>query len=328
MRPRTRVELPAEPITLSQRRFAPFPIQDHEMMEIYTAQRKQEWFETEINFSHDYDSWQKLSIHEQFFFKNTLANFANADQIVLVNVNSQLSAEIQVPEIVWNLAFQAHMEVIHSITYNMAIDTVIKDPQEKEMLFRSIETNPVVQPKMQWSQEWLNSDVALSDRMVGWCCVEGLFFASSFASLFWARKRGILPGISQSNELISKDEALHVKLGSAIYRRCENKLSLQEVQDIIESAVDIECKFAEDGLAVDLIGMNAGMMKKHIESQADALLVLLGYDKMYNTVTPFDFMFEFGLQGKTNFFERHNPDYARTDNSQVKKIQVQFDDDF
>lgn len=324
-KPRLRASLPVESLTQRNvRRFAPFPVEDTQMMELYKAQRSQEWFETEIDFSKDAEHWLKLSPQKQFFLKNTLANFANADQIVLVNVNSQLAKEITNPEIGWNLAFQAHMEVIHSLTYNISIDTVITDPKEKEELFRSIETNPVVMPKMEWSQEWLNDEVALADRMVGWGCVEGLFFASSFASLFWIRGENILPGLCESNELISSDEALHVQLSTGIYKRCDNPLSLEEAQNIVESAVDVECKFAEDGLPVSMLGMNASLMKIHIENQADVLLRLLGFNPMYNQETPFDFMFKFGLQGKTNFFEKHNTAYRKTDLSSVRDCKIKF----
>lgn len=324
-KPRLTAALPIERLTQRNvRRFAPFPIEDDQMMELYKAQRAQEWFESEIDFSKDAEHWAKLPAQKQFFLKNTLANFANADQIVLVNVNSQLAKEITNPEIGWNLAFQAHMEVIHSLTYNMAIDTVIADTQEKENLFRSIETNPVVMPKMEWSQEWLNEEVALPDRMAGWGCVEGLFFASSFASIFWIRKENILPGIGQSNEQIASDEALHVQLSTGIYKRCDNPLSIEEAQNIVESAVDVECKFAEDGLPVNMLGMNASMMKQHVENQGDVLLRLLGFDPMYNVETPFDFMFTSGLQGKTNFFEKQNTAYRKPDLSSVRTCKIKF----
>lgn len=312
-----------EPITVNQDRFSLDPPKYPQFVDLYKTQRNQEWFETEIDFSKDLESWNTLSKDEQFFYKNTLATFANADQVVLANVAGQLANELQFPEMIMNLAFQSHMEVIHSLTYNESIKTLIRDPEERDYLFRSILTNPIVKPKMEWSLVWLDPEVALADRLVAWTCVEGLFFASSFASLNYARSKGILPGVSYSNEFIASDEALHCVFSSMVYRECKNQLTTDDIHDLVGSAVDIECEFVRQSLPYELSGMNADLMQEHVKSQADVLFHLLGQEPFYNIKTPFGFMFGFGLDGKTNFFERRVADYVKSDASALKDAKFE-----
>lgn len=322
-KPRLKKDLPVEPITKNEDRFSLDPMKYPQFKHLYDTQRAQEWLETEIDWTKDYDDWCKLSSAEQFFFKNTLAFFANADLIVLENVSGQLARELAYPEMTINLAFQSHMEVIHALTYNDAIRAVIRDPVERDYLFKSVQHNPVIKPKGDWSVTWLDPEVALADRLAAWTCVEGLFFASSFASLNYARSRGLLPGISYSNELIASDEALHCVFSSMCYRECENKLTDDEMHELVGSAVDIECQFVRDSLPSDLIGMNADLMIQHVCSQGDVILKLLGHEPFYNVSSTFDFMFGFGLSSKSNFFERRVSDYVKSDASALKTERVQ-----
>lgn len=321
--PRLKKDLPVEPVTVNEDRFSLESAKYPQFDELYMTQRNQEWFETEIDFSKDWDSWNTLSKDEQFFYKNTLATFANADQIVLANVAGQLVNELHHQEMICNLAFQSHMEAIHARTYKAAIETLIRDPEERIYLFRSILTNPIVKPKMEWSMMWLDPEVALADRLVAWTCVEGLFFASSFASLNYARSKGILPGVSYSNEFIASDEALHCVFSSMVYRECKNQLTTDDIHELVGSAVDIECEFVRQSLPYELPGMNADLMQEHVKSQADVLFKLLGHDPFYKVKTPFGFMFGFGLDGKTNFFERRVPDYVKSDASALKEAKVE-----
>lgn len=313
--PRLKSDVPVEPITVADtRNLNLYPKRYPQLWETYEQQLKQHWTQHSIDFSQDLASWNTLQSGEQFFFKNTLANFANSDQILVINAGSTLIQEINIPIVQLNLVQQAAMEGIHGVTYNDAIDTVIKDPKERELIFDAARTSPIVKPKTSWCEQWLNPELALADRLLAWQMVEGLFFASSFASLFWARKRKILPGITQSNEYISKDEALHVELGSQIYDLCINKLEQEDAYALVETAVEIECKFARDGLPVNLLGMNAEMMEEHIQNQADCILLLNKYEPLYNVPeSPFEFMKGFGIPSKTNFFEKRSTDYEHVD---------------
>jgi ribonucleoside-diphosphate reductase beta chain len=291
-------------------RFVLFPIQNPQVWEFYKKAEASFWTAEEIDLSQDQKDWNNLNDNERHFIKHVLAFFAASDGIVNENLAINFMQEVQMPEARCFYGFQIMMENIHSETYSLLIDTYIKDPKEKDYLFNALETVPAVQRKGQWALTWINSE-NFAERLIAFAAVEGIFFSGSFCSIFWLKKRGLMPGLTFSNELISRDEGLHCDFACLLYSYLQNKLPEERVQAIIRDAVTIEQEFVTEALPVSLIGMNARTMSQYIEFVADRLLVSLGCGKIYNSTNPFDFMEMISVQGKTNFFEKRVAEYQK-----------------
>jgi len=302
-----------EPILVNNpNRFVLFPIEHDDIWQAYKTQQAMIWTAEEIDFQQDITDWEnKLTDDERFFIKHVLAFFAASDGIVNENLAENFVKEVQYTEAKFFYGFQIAMENVHSETYSLMIDTYIKDPKEKDYLFNAIETFPPVQKKAEWALEWIDNG-SFAERLISFAAVEGIFFSGSFCSIFWMKKRGLMPGLTFSNELISRDEGLHMEFAVLLYNNhLKNKLPKEQVQHIITSAVEIEKEFILESLPVRLIGMNADLMAQYIEFVADRLLVELGNEKVYNATNPFDFMDMINLQGKTNFFEKRVGEYQK-----------------
>lgn len=312
-------------------RFVLFPIKHQDIWELYKKQQESFWTVEEIDLYQDLADWEKLSDNERYFIKNVLAFFAASDGIVNANLAENFVNEVGYTEAMMYYGFQIAMENIHSETYSLLIDTYIKDKQEQEMLFNAIEHVPSVKKKAEWALRWVESD-SFVERLVAFAAVEGIFFSGSFCSIFWLKKRGLMPGLSFSNELISVDESGHTDFAIHLYNNhIVNKLSEERIKEILLSALTIEKEFITESLPVSLIGMNSDLMKQYLEYVADTLLVKLGCSKHFNSTNPFDFMVNIALPNKTNFFEKRVSDYAKanvTTNSDVKKDIFDFDADF
>lgn len=296
----------------NKRRFVLFPIRHDDVWKMYKQAEAGFWTAEEIDLSHDQKDWERMNDNERHFVKHVLAFFAASDGIVNENLAVNFIREVQIPEARCFYGFQVMIENVHSETYSLLIDTYIKDNAEKERLFNAIETVPCVKKKAEWALRWISrKNSSFAERLVAFAAVEGIFFSGSFCSIFWLKKRGLMPGLSFSNELISRDEGLHCDFACLLYNKLENKLSTERVQEIIGDAVAIEKEFVSEALPVDLIGMNAKMMCRYIEFVADRLLVALGYHRLFNATNPFDFMELISLQGKTNFFEKRVGEYQK-----------------
>ncbi len=307
----THTEKNTEPILKENKdRFVLFPIAHSDIWNMYKQAEASFWTAEEVDLSHDTKDWEKMSDGERHFVTHVLAFFAASDGIVNENLAINFIREVQVPEARCFYGFQIMMENIHSETYSLLIDTYIKDAAEKDKLFHAIETVPCVKKKAEWALRWIKHG-SFAERLVAFAAVEGIFFSGSFCSIFWLKKRGIMPGLSFSNELISRDEGLHCDFACLLYKKLQNKLSAARVQEIIADTVAIEKEFVSDALPVGLIGMNAQMMCQYIEFVADRLLVALGYPKKFQATNPFDFMELISLQGKTNFFEKRVGEYQK-----------------
>jgi ribonucleoside-diphosphate reductase beta chain len=309
-------------------RFVILPINYPRIWEMYKKHEASFWTAEEIDLSDDQKHWENLNDGERHFISHILAFFAASDGIVNENLAVNFMSEVQVPEARCFYGFQIMMENIHSETYALLIDTYVKDPAEKDRLFHAIDTVPAVQKKAEWALKWINNGT-FAQRLVAFAAVEGIFFSGSFCSIFWLKKRGLMPGLTFSNELISRDEGMHCEFACLLYSMLNEKLSKQEATKIITDAVEIEKEFVTDALPVNLIGMNAKLMSQYIEFVADRWLVELGYDRVYNAANPFDFMEMISLQGKTNFFEKRVGDYQKNGvlNSAESKAFT-LDDDF
>jgi len=298
-------------LTENPNRFVLFPIQHNDMWQMYKQAEASFWTAEEIDLGQDQKDWDSLNDGERHFISHVLAFFAASDGIVNENLAVNFMQEVQSAEARCFYGFQVMMENIHSETYSLLIDTYIKNPQEKDRLFNALETVPCVKKKGEWAIKWINSD-NFTERLIAFAAVEGIFFSGSFCSIFWLKKRGLMPGLTFSNELISRDEGLHCDFACLLYKdHLINKLPEARVQEIIRDAVMIEQEFVTDALPVNLIGMNAASMSQYIEFVADRLLVALGYAKIYNSTNPFDFMEMISLQGKTNFFEKRVAEYQK-----------------
>ena len=293
-------------------RFVLFPIQHADIWKMYKKQEASIWTAEELDLSPDLLDWEnKLNDDERFFIKHVLAFFAASDGIVNENLAENFLSEVQYTEAKFFYGFQIMMENIHSETYSLLIDTYIKDTKEKNYLFNAIETFDPVKKKAEWAIRWIENG-SYAERLISFAAVEGIFFSGSFCSIYWLKKRGLMPGLTFSNELISRDEGLHCDFACLLYNNhLVNKLPKEQVQKIIADAVEIEKEFVTESLPVRLIGMNADLMSKYIEFVADRLLTELGNDKIYNTSNPFDFMDMINLQGKTNFFEKRVGEYQK-----------------
>ncbi|RXM36969.1 Ribonucleoside-diphosphate reductase subunit M2 [Acipenser ruthenus] len=294
------------------RRFVIFPIQYHDIWQMYKKAKASFWTAEEVDLSKDIGHWESLRKEERYFISHVLAFFAASDGIVNENLVERFSQEVQVTEARCFYGFQIAMENIHSEMYSLLIDTYIKDPTEREYLFNAIETLPCVRKKADWAMNWIgNEEAQYGERVVAFAAVEGIFFSGSFASIFWLKKRGLMPGLTFSNELISRDEGLHCDFACLMFKHLVNKPSEGKVKEIIKDAVRIEQEFLTDSLPVNLIGMNCTLMKQYIEFVADRLMLELGFSKIFRAENPFDFMENISLEGKTNFFEKRVGEYQR-----------------
>lgn len=293
-------------------RFVLFPIKHHDIWEFYKHSEASFWTAEEIDLEQDLKDWDdKLNDDERHFIKHVLAFFAASDGIVNENLAENFLAEVQYTEAKFFYGFQVAIENIHSETYSLLIDTYIKKKEEKDYLFNAIETMDCVKKKADWALRWIEKG-SFAERLVAFAAVEGIFFSGSFCSIFWLKKRGLMPGLSFSNELISRDEGMHCDFACLLYtKHLKHQLSKERVTEIITNAVEIEKEFVTDALPVKLIGMNAELMTQYIEFVADRLLVELGNEKIYGSKNPFDFMEMISLQGKTNFFEKRVAEYQK-----------------
>jgi len=302
-----------EPILVKDNnRFVLFPIQHDDIWSFYKKAEASFWTAEEIDLEQDLVDWnEKLNDDERHFIKHVLAFFAASDGIVNENLAEHFLAEVQYTEAKFFYGFQITIENIHSETYSLLIDTYIKDNKDKDYLFNAIDTIPCVKRKADWALRWIDEG-SFPERLIAFAAVEGIFFSGSFCSIFWLKKRGLMPGLSFSNELISRDEGLHCDFACLLYtRHVVNQLPKETVTKIVTDAVEIEKEFVTDAIPVKLIGMNADLMKQYIEFVADRLLVELGCSKVYNSSNPFDFMDMINIQGKTNFFEKRVAEYQK-----------------
>lgn len=310
-------------------RFVIFPIQHQELWEEYKKQQACIWTAEEIDLSADLDDWRNvLNDDEKHFVKHVLAFFAASDGIVNENLAENFVREVQYTEAKFFYGFQIMMENIHSETYSLLIDTYISDAAEKHKLFHAIETIPAVKKKAEWALKWINS-THFQERLIAFAAVEGIFFSGSFCSIFWLKKRGLMPGLSFSNELISRDEGMHCDFAVLLHNKyLANKVSEARIKEIITSALEIEKEFILESLPVRLIGMNSDLMSQYLEFVADRLLVSLGCSKVYNSENPFDFMTNISLQGKTNFFEKRVGEYQKAGVLNSSENSFDMDVDF
>ncbi|KAM7223631.1 Ribonucleotide reductase, small chain domain containing protein [Rhypophila decipiens] len=327
-------------------RFVLFPIKYHEIWQMYKKAEASFWTAEEIDLSKDLHDWNnKLNDDEKFFISHILAFFAASDGIVNENLVERFSGEVQIPEARCFYGFQIMMENIHSETYSLLIDTYIKETAQRTHLFNAIDTIPAIRKKADWALKWIaDKESTFAQRLVAFAAVEGIFFSGAFASIFWLKKRGLMPGLTFSNELISRDEGLHTDFACLLFCHLNNRPSKQLVEDIITDAVKIEQEFLTEALPCALLGMNSTLMKQYIEFVADRLLVALGNEKVYRVTNPFDFMENISLGGKTNFFEKRVGEYQKAGVMQSAKKPVEetaepkaenenggdfsFDDDF
>lgn len=306
-------------LTEDENRFVMFPIQDESIWKMYKKQVDCFWRAEEIDLSKDLSSWKSLTDDEQYFIKMIIAFFAASDGIVSENLALRFMGDVQLSEARAFYGFQIAMENIHSETYSLLIETYINNHDEKHKLFNAVQNFPCIRKKADWAIKWIqDKDASFATRLVAFACVEGIFFSGAFCSIFWLKKRGLMPGLSFSNELISRDEALHCEFAVLLYSKMINKLKKEKIYEIIKEAVEIEKEFICEALPCRLIGMNSELMSQYIEFVADRLLLQLGYDKIYNTNNPFPWMESISLNGKTNFFEKKVADYALA-NKEIKE---------
>jgi len=312
-------------------RYTLFPIKDSEQ-DLYKLYKKAVgtfWTVEEIDFSKDREDWAKLSSDETHFIKNVLAFFAGSDGIVQENLAARFQVEVQSPIARLFYGIQNAMEGIHSETYSLLIDQYVKEPEEQLKLFRAIDNTPSIREKAAWALKWLDNSESYATRLVAFACVEGIFFSGSFCAIYWLKKRGLLPGLTFSNELISRDEALHTEFAVAMYHKLEHKLDSDTIGSIICDAVRIENSFITDSLPCSLIGMNARDMQQYIQFVADRLAVQLGIKKIYNSTNPFGFMELISLEGKTNFFEKKVSEYSKPGvGLNAEDMKITFNEDF
>ena len=298
-------------LTEDQDRYVMFPIKDHDIWSMYKRQVDCFWRAEEIDLSKDMASWKTLTENEKYFIKMIIAFFAGADGIVLENLGTRFMSEVQISEARAFYGFQIAMENIHSEVYSLLIDTYVKDRLEKEKLFKAMENFPCIKKKADWAMKWINDKRSnFATRLIAFACVEGIFFSGAFCSIFWLKKRGKMPGLTFSNELISRDEALHTEFAVLLYSKLLKKVPKKRVIEIVKEAVEIEREFICEALPCKLISMNSKLMTQYIEFVADRLMLQLGYDKIYDVSCPFDFMEQISIEGKTNFFEKRVGEYA------------------
>ena len=305
-------------------RFTVFPIKYHNLWELYKKSQMSNWTAEEIDLSKDMDDWRSLSDNERYFIKMILAFFAASDGIVFENISMNFASEVQIPEARSFYAYQGHNEMVHGETYSLLIDKYITEPKDKDESFRAIETIPCITGKANWALKWFDKSHSFGERLAAFACVEGIFFSGSFCAIFWLKKRGLMPGLSFSNELISRDEAMHLEFAVELFGMLKNKPSQNIIHSIVSEAVTNEKAFILEAPPCALIGMNSGQMSLYIEYVADRLLKQLGYEPLWNSPNPFDFMENISMDGKTNFFEKRVGEYAKFSN----EGSINFDDDF
>jgi ribonucleotide reductase beta subunit family protein with ferritin-like domain len=297
-------------------RFVMFPVADQTIWKMYKKQVDCFWRPEEIDTSKDMVHWDKLTVDEQYYIKMILAFFAASDGIVLENLGVRFMTEVQLPEARAFYGFQIAMENIHSETYSILIDSYIKNTEEKHQLFNAISNFPCIEKKAQWALKWINDKRAnFATRLIAFACVEGIFFSGAFCSIYWLKKRGLMPGLTFSNELIARDEALHTEFAIYLYNKLEKKIHKKKIIEIIQDAVTIEKEFITEALPCRLIGMNADLMNQYIEFVADRLAIQIGIEPIYNANNPFDFMEMISLEQKTNFFESRVSEYSLAEKS-------------
>lgn len=304
-----------------------FPIKPSEahLYKMYKQAVASFWTPEEITFTKDAEDWAKLTSDEQHFIKRVLAFFAGSDGIVQENLASRFQREVDSQVVKLFYSFQNAMEGIHSETYSLLIDTYVKDKAEQDYLFQAIDTIPCIRTKADWALKWIDSQADFAKRLVAFAAVEGIFFSGAFCSIYWLKKRGLMPGLTFSNELISRDEGLHTLFAVALYHTLPSAIPAEDVRTILAEAVAIEKEFICDALPCSLIGMNKTLMSQYIEFVADRLAVQLGIPKLFGTANPFDFMELISLEGKTNFFEKKVSEYSRPTDS---VDNIRFDEDF
>ena len=316
-------------LTENRNRHVIFPIQYDAIWDMYKKHVSTYWTVEEIDFSKDLNDWEKLSDNEQHFIKNILAFFAASDGIVNENLVHRFMKEIKSPEALAFYSFQNAIETVHSETYSLLIDTYIKDTTEKLKLFNAVDTIPCVGKKARWAMKWITSkDDNFATRLVAFAIVEGMFFSGAFCSIYWLKEKGLMPGLTFSNELISRDESLHAEFAILLYSYIQNRIPQKDIHELFKEAVDIEIEFICDSLPCSLLGMNSDLMSEYIRFVADRLIIQLNYEPLYNAKNPFPFMDRIGIDLKTNFFESRVSNYAKaelhTDNT---KLDFNMDDD-
>jgi len=319
-----------EPILVPNKdRFVIFPIKHHDIWDWYKKQEASFWTAEEVDLEQDVIDWNtKLSTDEKYFIKHILAFFAASDGIVNENLAENFISEVQYPEAKFFYGFQLMMEQIHSEVYSLLIDTYIDNEKEKDELFRAIEIFPAIAEKANWALKWIESD-SFAERLIAFSAVEGIFFSGAFCSIFWMKKRGLLPGLTFSNELINRDEGLHADFAVHLHQNhIVNKVSKERITEILTNALDIERVFITESLPVSLIGMNSKLMTQYLKFVTDRLLVEYGCDKVYNVTNPFDFMEMISLEGKTNFFEKRVSEYQKAGVKSGGTGSIAFDVDF
>ena len=314
----------------NQNRYVIFPIKYDEIWKHYKRAVSCFWTPEEIDFSKDRTHWNKLNDDERYFIENILAFFAGSDGIVMENLAQRFMSDVQIPEARQFYSYQMFIEAIHSETYSLMIDTYVKDVRKKKKLFNAIQEIPCVKKKADWAVKWIqNKDEDFGTRIVAFAIIEGVFFSASFCSIYWLKQRGLMPGLTFSNELISRDEGQHTDFACLLHSMLQNKPSQEKVHRIMKEAVDIEKEFIIKSIPCNLIGMNGELMKEYIEFVADRLLVQLGYDKIWNSKNPFSFMELISLRGKANFFEVRPSNYVKAGVGKSEQDNsVIIDDDF
>jgi len=298
---------------VDNKRFVLFPIIHNDVYKLYKKAVSSFWTVDEIDLSKDLNDWEKLNSNEQHFIKNVLGFFAGSDGIIMENLAMRFINEVQIPEARAFYSYQIFNESIHSETYSLLIDTYIKDNKEKEQIFNSIENISSVAKKAQWAYKWIEStDINFATRLIAFAIVEGVFFSGSFCAIYWLKKRGLMPGLTFSNELISKDEGMHCEFAILLYSMIKNRIDEKIIHEIFKEAVLIEKEFIIDSIPCNMIGMNSQLMKQYIEFVSDRLLIQLGYSKIWNSENPFDFMEMISLRPKSNFFEVRVGEYAKS----------------
>ena len=315
-------------LTEDESRYVMFPIQDQNIWSMYKKQVDSFWRPEEVDLSKDLSHWKGLTEEERYFIKMVIAFFAASDGIVMENLAMRFMNDVQLSEARAFYGFQIAMENIHSEMYSLLIETYINDKDEKNKLFNAVKTFPCIRKKADWAIKWINDKrSSFATRLLAFACVEGIFFSGAFCSIYWLKKRGLMPGLTFSNELISRDEALHCEFAILLYSKLLKKTRKDKVYELIKEAVEIEKEFICEALPCRLIGMNSQLMSQYIEFVADRLVVQIGYEKIYKTSNPFDFMELISLEGKTNFFEKRVSDYALA-NKEVKDDVFSIDECF
>lgn len=319
-----------EILTETKNRFVLYPIKYDKIWKMFKTAESSFWTAEEIDLTKDIHDWElKLNDNERFFIKNILAFFAASDGIVNENLAGRFYNDVMIPEAKAFYGFQIAMELIHSETYSLMIDTYIKDSREKDTLFNAIQTIPCIKKKADWALKWISSkDAPFSMRLIAFAIVEGIFFSGAFCSIFWLKERGLMPGLCTSNEFISRDEGLHTEFAILLYSMIKNRLSEDMVSSIIKEAVEIEIEFITQSIPCNLLGMNAELMSDYIKFVADRLSTQLGYDKIYLVKNPFPFMDRINLDHKTNFFENRESNYSKAKVGQKNVYEFSIDEEF